>query len=235
MIFDLSSPGRKNVVRVVFGFLALLFAVGFIFLGIGTRGRVQAASTRRLGGDNNSTSDAFEQQIEDAEAAVEKSPDDPKALSELVLLRTQSGSSQLEVDEDDAAAHPDRGVARRVREGGLRLAGLPRDRAPGGRRGDRPRRRFRLSVPRGHQRADRGRAGARQVGSQRDQPGRARDLPLPRPPDREGRRGPRQGDRRLERRDRQAHRAAARGVPQERDQGEEAHRGAAEIRAGHEL
>ena len=99
MIFDLSSPGRKNVVRVVFGFLAIIFAVGFIGFGIG--GEIGGGGLiDSLTGNNNSTSDAFEQQIEDAEAAVEKSPDDPKALSELVLLRTQSGSSQLDVDEE---------------------------------------------------------------------------------------------------------------------------------------
>ena len=98
MIFDLTSPGRKNVVRVVFGFLAIIFAVGFIGFGIG--GEIGGGGIiDSLTGNNNSTSDAFEQQIEDAEEAVEKDPDDPKALSELVLLRTQSGSSQLDVDQ----------------------------------------------------------------------------------------------------------------------------------------
>jgi len=98
VIFDLTSPGRKNVVRVVFGFLAIIFAVGFIGFGIG--GEIGGGGIiDSLTGNNNSTSDAFEQQIEDAEAAVDKNPENPKALSELVLLRTQSGSSQLEVDE----------------------------------------------------------------------------------------------------------------------------------------
>ncbi len=119
MIFDLSSPGRKNVVRVVFGFLAFIFAGGFIFLGIGTEGGFNPLDS--LFGDNNSTSGAFEQQIEDAEDAVEKNPDDPKALSELVLLRTQSGASQLEVDETTQQPTPDRGVQSRVREGRLPL------------------------------------------------------------------------------------------------------------------
>jgi len=99
MIFDLTSPGRKRVVRVVFGFLALLFASSFVFLGIGTEGGFNPLDSL-FGGDSNSTSDAFEQQIEDAETAVEESPDDPKALSELVLLRAQSAASQLDVDEE---------------------------------------------------------------------------------------------------------------------------------------
>ena len=36
MLFDLQSPRRKRVVQVVFGLLAVLFAVSFVFLGIGT-------------------------------------------------------------------------------------------------------------------------------------------------------------------------------------------------------
>ena len=36
MLFDLSSPGRKRVIRVVYGILALLFFVGFVGFGIGT-------------------------------------------------------------------------------------------------------------------------------------------------------------------------------------------------------
>jgi tetratricopeptide (TPR) repeat protein len=99
MLFDLSSPGRKNVVRVVFGFLALLFAGSFIFLGIGTEGGFNPLESV-FGGSSNSTADAFEQQIEDAEKAVEEDPQDEKALTELILLRAQSGSSQLEVDEE---------------------------------------------------------------------------------------------------------------------------------------
>ncbi|MEJ7875405.1 MAG: hypothetical protein WKF62_02005 [Solirubrobacterales bacterium] len=99
MIFDLTSPGRKRVVRVVFGFLALIFAVGFVGFGIG--GELGGGGILDgLTGGGSSTSDAFEQQIDDAETAVEESPDDPKALSELVLLRAQSAASQLDVDEE---------------------------------------------------------------------------------------------------------------------------------------
>lgn len=99
MIFDLSSPGRKNVVRVVFGFLAIIFAVGFVGFGIG--GEVGGGGIiDSLTGNNNSTADAFEQQIEDAEEAVEKNPDDPKSVADLVLLRTQSARSQLSVNEE---------------------------------------------------------------------------------------------------------------------------------------
>ena len=95
MLFDLSSPGRKTAVRIIFGFLALIFATGFIFLGIGTEGGFNPFDS--VGG--GSAADAFEQQIEDAEAEVEKDPTDSDALANLVLLRAQSGDAQLQIDE----------------------------------------------------------------------------------------------------------------------------------------
>ncbi len=94
MLFDLTSPGRKTAVRIIFGFLALIFAGGFIFLGIGTEGGFNPFDS--AGG---STDDAFEQQIEDAEKAVDADPQDSDALATLVLLRAQSGDAQLEFDE----------------------------------------------------------------------------------------------------------------------------------------
>ena len=96
MLFDLSSPGRKTAVRIIFGFLALIFATGFIFLGIGTEGGFNPFDN--VGG--SSAADAFEQQIEDAEAEVEKDPTDSDALANLVLLRAQSGDAQLQIDEE---------------------------------------------------------------------------------------------------------------------------------------
>ena len=43
MLFDLQSPRRKRVVQVVFGGLAVIFAVSFVFLGIGTGHQRQPA------------------------------------------------------------------------------------------------------------------------------------------------------------------------------------------------
>lgn len=96
MLFDLTSPGRKTVVRIVFGFLALIFAGGFIFLGIGTEGGLNPFDS--VGG--GTVDDALEQQIEDAEEAVDADPTDSEALADLILLRAQSGDRQLEVDEE---------------------------------------------------------------------------------------------------------------------------------------
>ena len=98
MLFDLSSPGRKNVVRVVFGLLALLFAVGFIGFGIG--GEVGGGGILdSLGGGGGSTADQFEDQIEDAEDRLDSDPTNQKALERLAFYRAQSGFAQLEIDE----------------------------------------------------------------------------------------------------------------------------------------
>ena len=99
MIFDLTSPGRKTAVRIIFGFLAVIFAVGFVGFGIG--GEIGGGGIiDSISGNSSSTDDAYEQQIEDAEAAVESDPSDSDALASLVLLRAQSGDAQLEIDEE---------------------------------------------------------------------------------------------------------------------------------------
>lgn len=98
MLFDLTSPRRKTAVRIVFGFLALIFAVGFVGFGIG--GELGGGGIiDSLTGSGGTTDDAFEQQIEDAEEAVDADPADSEALADLILLRSQSGDAQLDVDE----------------------------------------------------------------------------------------------------------------------------------------
>ena len=99
MLFDLTSPGRKTAVRIIFGFLAFIFAAGFIFLGIGTEGGFNPFDSAGGG----STDDAFEQQIEDAEDEIAADPDDPEPLANLIVLRAQSGQNQLDVDEETGA------------------------------------------------------------------------------------------------------------------------------------
>jgi hypothetical protein len=101
MLFDLSSPRRKNVVRVVYGALALLFAGGFIFFGIGSEGGGGGLFDGIFGdgGGGGSTAEQFEQQVEDAENALEEDPADERALVNLVQYRALSGQTQMEVDE----------------------------------------------------------------------------------------------------------------------------------------
>ncbi len=101
MIFDLSSsPRRKMVVRVVFGFLAVIFAGGFILFGIGGElggGGLFDGLFGSSGG--SSTAEQYEQQVEDAESKLEEDPGNERALTDLIQFRFLSGQAQLEYDE----------------------------------------------------------------------------------------------------------------------------------------
>lgn len=99
MIFDLSSPGRKTVVRIVYGTLALLFFVGFVGFGIGGELGSGGIFDGLTGGSDSSTASQYEQQIEDAESKLETDPENPAALVDLARYRYLSGQSQLEQDE----------------------------------------------------------------------------------------------------------------------------------------
>lgn len=106
MLFDTSSPGRRRVVRVVYGGLAALFFIGFVFFGIGTTG-IGGSLLDAVGISNNSgtsTADQYEQQISEAEDKLELDPSDEKALAQLASYRYLSGSDQL------GAADPETGV-----------------------------------------------------------------------------------------------------------------------------
>jgi hypothetical protein len=98
MLFDLRSPGRRNLIRVVYAGLAVLMGGGLIFFGIGGSGTglFSDAGGGGGGGDGN----PFEDQIDDAEARLEQNPQDTAALAELVQLHYQAGSNQIEVDEE---------------------------------------------------------------------------------------------------------------------------------------
>ncbi len=100
MLFDLSSPGRKRVVRVVYGFLAVIFGGGFVLFGVGTDAGVGGLFDG-LFGDNQSSSTAsqYEQQVEDAEKKLEDDPENSRALTDLIQYRFLSGQAQLSYDE----------------------------------------------------------------------------------------------------------------------------------------
>jgi hypothetical protein len=100
MLFDLSSPGRKNVIRVVYGVLAVLFLVGFIGFGIGGELGGGGIIDSITGGGDGDTAEEYEQQIEDAENKLEADPTNERALADLVQYRFLSGQAQLEFDEE---------------------------------------------------------------------------------------------------------------------------------------
>jgi tetratricopeptide (TPR) repeat protein len=101
MLFDLQSPGRRRVLKVVYGALAAIFLVGFVGFGIGTSGSGGGLlDSITGGGGGGDASGAFEDDIDAAQARLQQNPKDAAALSELVSLHYQAGSQQIQVDQE---------------------------------------------------------------------------------------------------------------------------------------
>lgn len=102
MLFDLQSGKRRRVVQVVFGALAVLFAVSFVFFGVGseTGGGIGDIFGSGGGGDENPQED----EINAAEDRLATNPNDTQALSELVTLHYQAGTQKLEIDTSTGSA-----------------------------------------------------------------------------------------------------------------------------------
>lgn len=100
MIFDLKSGKRRRVVQIVFGFLAVIFFLGFVGFGIG--GEVSGGIFDALGigsGDAGSGSPQYEDQIEDAETTLETDPQNEQALADLARYHYLSArESGIETD-----------------------------------------------------------------------------------------------------------------------------------------
>jgi hypothetical protein len=95
VLFDLQSPGRRRVVRVVFGGLALIFAISFVFLGVGTGGGGFSFSDL-FGGGGGDSSTAFDSDIKAADAKVAVNPNDTVALASLVQLHYSAANSNTD-------------------------------------------------------------------------------------------------------------------------------------------
>jgi hypothetical protein len=106
VIFDLKSGRRRRVVQVVFGGLALLFAVGFVGFGIGgeTSGGIFDAIGLGGGDSNQDVESTYEQQIEDAEKKLDAQPNDEKALTDLARYQFLAGQENLSFDESTGVA-----------------------------------------------------------------------------------------------------------------------------------
>jgi len=115
VIFDLKSGKRRRVVQVVFGFLAFVFFISFVGFGVGSDVTGGIFDALGIGGGNSSGSDPqFEQQIEDAQTAVNANPKSGSAASDLIgayyASATSSGvttdqqTGQVSISED---AHND--------------------------------------------------------------------------------------------------------------------------------
>jgi hypothetical protein len=96
VLFDLQSPGRRRVIKVVYAMLAILLAVGLVGFGIGSDA---SGGLSEIFGGGGSADTGFEDEIEDREKQAEAAPKDPRPQLELITLYIQQGNQHLEVDE----------------------------------------------------------------------------------------------------------------------------------------
>jgi hypothetical protein len=95
VLFDLTSPRRRRVVRVVFGGLALIFAISFVFLGVGTGGGGFSFSDL-FGGGSSDSSTAFDSDLEAAQAKLATNPNDTTTLASLVQLHYSAANANTD-------------------------------------------------------------------------------------------------------------------------------------------
>jgi hypothetical protein len=98
VLFDLQSGRRRNVVRVVYGTLAGLMLIGFVFFGIGSDVSFDCAGA--IEGDDGPTATQFQSQIDDAEKKLAKNPKDEDALTDIARYRYLAGNSLVEPSDD---------------------------------------------------------------------------------------------------------------------------------------
>jgi hypothetical protein len=99
VLFDLQSPKRKRVVQVVFGAMAVLFAVSFVFLGIGTGLSGSPLEAIGIGGED-SADEVLDDDISEQEDILAENPRSTAALIEILNLRYQAANTRYEVDEE---------------------------------------------------------------------------------------------------------------------------------------
>jgi hypothetical protein len=95
VLFDLQSPRRRRVVRVVFGALAIVFAISFVFLGVGTGGGGFSFSDL-FGGGSADSSTAFDSDIEAAQKKLAINPNDSVTLGQLVQLHYSAANANTD-------------------------------------------------------------------------------------------------------------------------------------------
>jgi len=99
VLFDLQSPRRRRVIRITFGALAAIFAVSFVFLGVGTGGGGFSFSDLfGGGGSSGSAASAFDDDIQTAQQQLAANPNDPATLGRLVQLHYQAGNANRNSD-----------------------------------------------------------------------------------------------------------------------------------------
>jgi hypothetical protein len=82
MLFDLRSAGRRRAIKVVYGGLALLMFMGFVFFGIGSSGLSGSIGDlfgQGGGGSSNAAQDRLVTQVRAADRRTRAAPSDPAA------------------------------------------------------------------------------------------------------------------------------------------------------------
>lgn len=99
MIFDLKSTARRRrTVQIVFGTLAFLFFISFVGFGVGSDVTGGIFDALGLGGGSSSSDPQYEQQIEDAQSAIDANPKDGNAYAELIAAYYGSASTGISRD-----------------------------------------------------------------------------------------------------------------------------------------
>ena len=98
MLFDLQSPRRRRVIRVTFGALAAIFAISFVFLGVGTGGSGFSFSDLFGGSSGGSSASAFDDDIDAAHEKLATNPNDTTALAQLVQLEYSAANANTDSD-----------------------------------------------------------------------------------------------------------------------------------------
>ncbi len=99
MLFDLQTGRRRRVVQIVFGTLAAVFAISFVFFGVGS-GTGGGIGDLFGGGGGDAPDNPFKEDIEAQDQKLVVNPNDTVALAELVQLHYSAGVQN--VDENGA-------------------------------------------------------------------------------------------------------------------------------------
>jgi hypothetical protein len=96
VLFDLQSPRRRRVIRVTFGALAAIFAISFVFLGVGTGGGGFSISDLFGGGGGGSSATAFDDQIDATQEKLQANPNDTAALASMVQFQYSAANANTD-------------------------------------------------------------------------------------------------------------------------------------------
>jgi len=83
------------VVQVVYGMLAALFLLGFVFFGVGSGGIGSITDLLNGGGSGGSASSAFDSQISHAQQQLKQDPKNEQALANLASYEYQKGRTGI--------------------------------------------------------------------------------------------------------------------------------------------